>query len=142
MIETPRAAIRADEIAEEADFFSFGTNDLTQMAFGFSRDDVESRMMPAYLEQGLLKRNPFETIDAGGVGELVKIGAERGRKAKPELKLGVCGEHGGDPGVDRPVLRGRPRLRQLLAVPRADRPPRRGPGDRRRRPATRSDQAA
>ena len=97
MIETPRAAIRADEIAEEADFFSFGTNDLTQMAFGFSRDDVESRMMPAYLEQGLLKRNPFETIDVGGVGELVKIAAERGRKAKPGLKLGVCGEHGGDP---------------------------------------------
>ena len=83
MIETPRAAIRADEIAEEADFFSFGTNDLTQMAFGFSRDDVESRMMPAYLEQGLLKRNPFETIDQGGVGELVRIGAERGRKTNP-----------------------------------------------------------
>jgi pyruvate,orthophosphate dikinase len=97
MIETPRAAIRADEIAEEADFFSFGTNDLTQMTFGFSRDDVESRMMPAYLEQGLLKRNPFETIDAGGVGELVRLGAERGRKTKPDLKLGVCGEHGGDP---------------------------------------------
>ncbi len=97
MIETPRAALRADEIAEEADFFSFGTNDLTQMAFGFSRDDVESRMMPAYLEQGLLKRNPFETIDVGGVGELVKIAAERGRKAKPSIKLGVCGEHGGDP---------------------------------------------
>ena len=97
MIETPRAAIRADEIAEEADFFSFGTNDLTQMAFGFSRDDVESRMMPAYLEQGLLKRNPFETIDQSGVGELVKLGAERGRKTKPMLKLGVCGEHGGDP---------------------------------------------
>ena len=97
MIETPRAALRADEIAEEADFFSFGTNDLTQMAFGFSRDDVESRMMPAYLEQGLLKRNPFETIDKTGVGELVKIGAERGRATKPKLKLGVCGEHGGDP---------------------------------------------
>ena len=97
MIETPRAAIRADEIAEVSDFFSFGTNDLTQMAFGFSRDDVESRMMPAYLEQGLLKRNPFETIDVGGVGELVKLGAERGRKTKPKLKLGVCGEHGGDP---------------------------------------------
>ena len=97
MIETPRAAIRADEIAEVSDFFSFGTNDLTQMAFGFSRDDVESRMMPAYLEQGLLKRNPFETIDVGGVGELVKLGAERGRKTKPNLKLGVCGEHGGDP---------------------------------------------
>ena len=97
MVETPRAAIRADEIAEEADFFSFGTNDLTQMTFGFSRDDVEGRMMSAYLEQGLLKRNPFETIDPGGVGELVKEGARRGRRVKPDLKLGVCGEHGGDP---------------------------------------------
>jgi pyruvate,orthophosphate dikinase len=97
MIETPRAAIRADEIAEEADFFSFGTNDLTQMTFGFSRDDVESRMMPAYLEAGLLKRNPFETIDRTGVGELVRIGAARGRSVKKKLKLGVCGEHGGDP---------------------------------------------
>jgi pyruvate,orthophosphate dikinase len=97
MIETPRAALRADEIAEEADFFSFGTNDLTQMAFGFSRDDIESRMMPAYLEQGLLKRNPFETIDQDGVGELVRIGARLGRETKPKLKLGVCGEHGGDP---------------------------------------------
>jgi pyruvate,orthophosphate dikinase len=97
MIETPRAAIRADEIAEEADFFSFGTNDLTQMTFGFSRDDVESKMMPAYLEQGLLKRNPFETIDRGGVGELVKTGAARGRSVRKGLKLGVCGEHGGDP---------------------------------------------
>ncbi|MFL6206278.1 MAG: pyruvate, phosphate dikinase [Acidimicrobiales bacterium] len=97
MIETPRAAVRADEIAEVSDFFSFGTNDLTQMTFGFSRDDVEARMMPAYLEQGLLRRNPFETIDQGGVGELVAMGAERGRAAKPGLKLGVCGEHGGDP---------------------------------------------
>ncbi len=97
MIETPRAALRADEIAEEADFFSFGTNDLTQMTFGFSRDDVESRMMPAYLEQGLLKRNPFETIDIDGVGELVKLGAQRGRAVNKKLKLGVCGEHGGDP---------------------------------------------
>jgi pyruvate,orthophosphate dikinase len=97
MIETPRAALRADEIAEESDFFSFGTNDLTQMTFGFSRDDVESRMMPAYLELGLLKRNPFETIDQSGVGELVKLGAQRGRKVKPDIKLGVCGEHGGDP---------------------------------------------
>ena len=97
MIETPRAAIRSDEIAEVADFFSFGTNDLTQMAFGFSRDDVESRMMPAYLEQGLLRRNPFETIDQDGVGELVALAAERGRATKPDLKLGVCGEHGGDP---------------------------------------------
>jgi pyruvate,orthophosphate dikinase len=97
MIETPRAAICADEIAEAADFFSFGTNDLTQMTFGFSRDDVEGRMMSTYLEQGLLKRNPFETIDQAGVGELVQMGCERGRRTKPELKLGVCGEHGGDP---------------------------------------------
>ena len=97
MIETPRAALVADEMAEFSDFFSFGTNDLTQMTFGFSRDDVESRMMPAYLEAGLLKRNPFETIDQVGVGELVKVAAKRGRKAKRGLKLGVCGEHGGDP---------------------------------------------
>jgi pyruvate, orthophosphate dikinase len=97
MIETPRAAVRADEIAEVADFFSFGTNDLTQMAFGFSRDDVESRVMPRYLQQGLLRRNPFETIDVDGVGDLVATAVERGRKAKASLKLGVCGEHGGDP---------------------------------------------
>ncbi len=97
MIETPRAALCANELAEYADFFSFGTNDLTQMTFGFSRDDVESRMMPAYLEAGLLKRNPFETIDQTGVGELVEIAAKRGRKAKRGIKLGVCGEHGGDP---------------------------------------------
>jgi pyruvate, orthophosphate dikinase len=97
MVETPRAAIRADEIAEEADFFSFGTNDLTQMTFGFSRDDVEGRMMSAYLEQGLLKRNPFETLDQSGVGDLVEMAVERGRETRPDIKLGVCGEHGGDP---------------------------------------------
>jgi pyruvate, orthophosphate dikinase len=97
MIETPRACLRADDIALVADFFSFGTNDLTQMALGFSRDDVEGRMMEAYLEHGLLRRNPFETLDEHGVGELVKLAAERGRAAKPGLKLGVCGEHGGDP---------------------------------------------
>jgi pyruvate,orthophosphate dikinase len=97
MIETPRAALRADEIAEVSDFFSFGTNDLTQMTFGFSRDDVEGRMMSAYLEQGLLTRNPFETIDRPGVGELVKTAAHRGRQTRPDIKLGVCGEHGGDP---------------------------------------------
>ena len=78
MIETPRAALRAGEIAEEADFFSFGTNDLTQMTFGFSRDDVEGRMMSAYLEKGLLKHNPFETVDADGVGELVRLGVTPG----------------------------------------------------------------
>jgi pyruvate,orthophosphate dikinase len=97
MVETPRAAVRADELAEEADFFSFGTNDLTQMTFGFSRDDVEGRMMSAYLEEGLLKRNPFETIDQDGVGQLVEDAVERGRSTRPDIKLGVCGEHGGDP---------------------------------------------
>ncbi|MDA8396639.1 MAG: pyruvate, phosphate dikinase [Actinomycetota bacterium] len=97
MIETPRAAIRADEIAEAADFFSFGTNDLTQMTFGFSRDDVEGRMMATYIDEGLLPANPFKTLDAGGVGELVRIGIQRGRSTKPGLKVGVCGEHGGDP---------------------------------------------
>jgi pyruvate,orthophosphate dikinase len=97
MIETPRAALRAGDIAEEAEFFSFGTNDLTQMTFGFSRDDVEGRMMSAYLEQGLLQRNPFEVVDPDGVGELVRIGTERGRATRPSLKVGVCGEHGGDP---------------------------------------------
>jgi pyruvate,orthophosphate dikinase len=97
MVETPRAAVRADEIAEVADFFSFGTNDLTQMTFGFSRDDVEARMMPAYLERGLLRRNPFETIDVAGVGDLVRIAVERGRSTDRRIKLGVCGEHGGDP---------------------------------------------
>jgi pyruvate,orthophosphate dikinase len=97
MIETPRAALRAGEIAAVADFFSFGTNDLTQMTFGFSRDDVEGRMMDAYLELGLLPRNPFEVVDFDGVGELVRLGTERGRATRPDLKVGVCGEHGGDP---------------------------------------------
>jgi pyruvate,orthophosphate dikinase len=97
MIETPRAALVAGAIAEVADFFSFGTNDLTQMTFGFSRDDVEGRMMAAYLELGLLARNPFETVDPEGVGELVRIGTARGRRTRPGLKVGVCGEHGGDP---------------------------------------------
>ncbi|HET9610609.1 MAG TPA: pyruvate, phosphate dikinase [Acidimicrobiales bacterium] len=97
MIETPRAAVRADEIAEVADFFSFGTNDLTQMAFGFSRDDVEARVMPLYLERGLLRGNPFESIDVDGVGDLVATAVERGRRTERNLKMGVCGEHGGDP---------------------------------------------
>ncbi|PZS17258.1 MAG: hypothetical protein DLM54_09985 [Acidimicrobiales bacterium] len=97
MIELPRSCMIAERIARYADFFSFGTNDLTQMTFGFSRDDVEGRMMPAYLEQGLLKRNPFETIDRGGVGELVFEACRRGRARRPDIKLGVCGEHGGDP---------------------------------------------
>ena len=97
MVETPRAALVADEIADVAEFFSFGTNDLTQMTYGFSRDDVEGRFMPRYLELKLLPANPFETIDVEGVGQLVREAVEKGRATRPELKLGICGEHGGDP---------------------------------------------
>jgi pyruvate, orthophosphate dikinase len=97
MIELPRACVRADEIAEHADFFSFGTNDLTQTALGFSRDDAEGKFLTHYLEDGVLNRNPFETLDRDGVGELMRIAVERGRLAKDEIKLGICGEHGGDP---------------------------------------------
>jgi pyruvate,orthophosphate dikinase len=96
MIETPRAAVRGGEVAEAADFFSFGTNDLTQMTWGFSRDDV-APILEAYLERGLIQNDPFESIDVLGVGQLVRMGIEQGRAAKPELKVGVCGEHGGDP---------------------------------------------
>lgn len=96
MIEIPRAALMADLIAEKADFFSFGTNDLTQMAFGYSRDDA-GKFLPLYIEKGILKVDPFEVIDQEGVGQLVKIGTERGRSTKPNLKVGVCGEHGGEP---------------------------------------------
>ncbi|MEI8336453.1 MAG: pyruvate, phosphate dikinase, partial [Actinomycetes bacterium] len=97
MVETPRAAITAGEIAETAEFFSFGTNDLTQMTFGFSRDDVEGRMMPIYLEQKILNVSPFEQLDRSGVGELIRWAKEKGRAVRPDIKLGICGEHGGDP---------------------------------------------
>jgi pyruvate,orthophosphate dikinase len=97
MIELPRACIRADEIAEEAQFFSFGTNDLTQTALGFSRDDAEGKFLTRYLDDGVLERNPFETLDLSGVGDLMRIGVERGRSTRPDVKLGICGEHGGDP---------------------------------------------
>jgi pyruvate,orthophosphate dikinase len=97
MIELPRAAVTADQIAEAADFFSFGTNDLTQMTWGFSRDDVESSFFARYLEKGIFAVSPFESIDREGVGALVRTGVDRGRATKPDLKLGVCGEHGGDP---------------------------------------------
>ena len=97
MIELPRACIRADEIAEHADFFSFGTNDLTQTALGFSRDDAEGKFLTRYLEDGVLERNPFETLDQSGVGDLMRIAVERGRSTKDDIKLGICGEHGGEP---------------------------------------------
>src|SRR5438034_3551573 len=97
MIELPRACIRADEIARQADFCSFGTNDLTQTALGFSRDDAEGKFLTHYLEDGILEQNPFETLDVDGVGDLMRIAVERGRSTKPDLKLGICGEHGGEP---------------------------------------------
>ena len=96
MIEIPRAAVVADQIATVADFFSFGTNDLTQLTYGFSRDDINS-FLPHYLESGILERDPFQTIDFDGVGALVEMGCVGGRSVKPKLKIGICGEHGGDP---------------------------------------------
>ena len=96
MIEIPRAALMADKIAKRAEFFSFGTNDLTQMAFGYSRDDA-GKFLPIYIEKGILKVDPFEVLDQEGVGQLVQMGTERGRQTKPNLKVGICGEHGGEP---------------------------------------------
>jgi len=96
MIEVPRAALLADKIAQEAEFFSFGTNDLTQLTFGYSRDDA-GHFLPAYLDKGILEKDPFQSLDQDGVGQLVQIGVERGRKTRPNLKVGICGEHGGDP---------------------------------------------
>jgi pyruvate,orthophosphate dikinase len=96
MIELPRAALTADQIAEEAQFFSFGTNDLTQTTFGISRDDINN-FLPAYVKAGIFKQDPFATIDQAGVGLLVKMAAAKGRDTRPDIKLGICGEHGGDP---------------------------------------------
>ena len=97
MIELPRAALTAGEIAGEADFFSFGTNDLTQMTYGLSRDDAERLFLGEYLEQGILDSDPFQTIDRKGVGRLIRVACSEGRETNPGLTLGLCGEHGGDP---------------------------------------------
>jgi len=97
MIEIPRAALTADEIAKSADFFSFGTNDLTQMTFGISRDDAEGKFLLNFVDRGLLPANPFQQLDWDGVGQLMKICVEKGRKTNPSLEVGICGEHGGDP---------------------------------------------
>jgi pyruvate,orthophosphate dikinase len=96
MIEIPRAALTADKIAEYAEFFSFGTNDLTQMGFGYSRDDA-GKFLPIYIEKGILKHDPFQVLDQEGIGQLVQMGADRGRSTRPDIKLGICGEHGGEP---------------------------------------------
>ena len=96
MVELPRAALRAADLAESAEFFSFGTNDLTQTTFGISRDD-SGRFLNAYLEKGIFEKDPFVSLDQEGVGDLIRIAAERGRAARPGVKLGICGEHGGDP---------------------------------------------
>jgi pyruvate,orthophosphate dikinase len=96
MIEIPRAALTADEVAEHAQFFSFGTNDLTQMTFGYSRDDVNT-FLPDYLRQEILETDPFQSLDTTGVGQLVEMGVQKGRKTRKNLKIGICGEHGGDP---------------------------------------------
>ena len=97
MIELPRACFIADRIANHADFLSFGTNDLTQAGIGFSRDEIEGRIIPRYVEEKIVDGSPFATIDQAGVGELVRIAVQRGRRARPDLELGICGEHGGDP---------------------------------------------
>jgi pyruvate,orthophosphate dikinase len=97
MIEIPRAALTADEIAQSSDFFSFGTNDLTQMTYGISRDDAEGKFLLNFVDRGLLPNNPFQQLDWTGVGQLMKICVEKGRQTNPELEIGICGEHGGDP---------------------------------------------
>ena len=130
MIELPRAAVTAGEIAETADFFSFGTNDLTQTAFGFSRDDI-GKFVGMYEERKLVPANPFVTVDRPGVGRLMRIAAEEGKAANPSLHLGICGEHGGDPASRRVLPRDRAGLRELLAVPGGDRAAGGGPGRRR-----------
>ncbi|MEN6479658.1 MAG: putative PEP-binding protein, partial [Anaerolineales bacterium] len=97
MIETPRGALTAGELAQEAGFFSFGTNDLTQMTFGFSRDDAEGKFLKAYVERGILPKDPFQSLDQEGVGKLVAMAVHDARETRPDIELGICGEHGGDP---------------------------------------------
>jgi pyruvate,orthophosphate dikinase len=125
MIEVPRAALTADRLAEEAAFFSLGTNDLTQTTYAISRDDAEKGFLLEYVSRDILPENPFVTLDQDGVGRLVAIAVERGRSVRPDLEIGICGEHG---GLDRVLSRSRPRLRELLYVPGAGGPAGGGPG--------------
>ena len=118
MIEIPRACITADKFAAVCEFFSFGTNDLTQMGFGFSRDDIGG-FLPHYLEKKILPADPFQTIDQEGIGELIKMGITKGRAVKPNLKIGICGEHGGEPEIGQVLPQGGHELRVLLALPGA-----------------------
>ena len=127
MIEIPRAALTADEIAQEAEFFSFGTNDLTQMTFGFSRDDA-GKFLKDYYDRKIYESDPFARLDQKGVGKLVKMAADLGRQTRPDIKLGICGEHGGDPFQRGVLPQGGPQLRLLQPLPGAHRPPRRRPG--------------
>ena len=127
MIEIPRACLTADKMAKTAQFFSFGTNDLTQMSFGFSRDDIGS-FLHDYLEDNILAADPFQTIDQSGVGQLIQMAVTKGRSTRGNLKVGICGEQGGDPASVEFCFRYGIELRQLQPVPRADRPAGRGPG--------------
>ena len=120
MIEIPRAALTADEIAKEAEFFSFGTNDLTQMTFGFSRDDA-GKFLDAYYDKKIYENDPFAKLDQDGVGKLIKMAADLGKSTRPDIKLGICGEHGGDPSSVEFCHNAGPQLCFLLTVPCADR---------------------
>ena len=141
MIEIPRGALTADQIAEHAEFFSFGTNDLTQMTFGYSRDDAEGGFLLAYVERGILPANPFQTLDVEGVGQLVRTAVEKGRAARPGPQDRHLRRARRRPGVDRVLQRGRPGLRLVLTVPRACRAPGRGAGRARGGPNATSSAA-
>ena len=127
MIELPRACVTADELAREAQFFSFGTNDLTQTTWGLSRDDA-GHFLPYYLEHGVIEADPFQVLDQAGVGKLIQMACELGRRTRNDLKLGICGEHGGEAGAVALLRPAGNELRELLALPGADRPAGRGPG--------------
>ena len=128
MIEVVRACVRAGRMAETAEFFSFGTNDLTQATFSFSREDAENKFLPAYTETGILQDNPFEVLDIKGVGQLMKMAVAKGRETRPDLKVGICGEHGGNPVLDPLLPSHRHHVRLVLRPARAGGAAGGGPG--------------